>query len=284
MSIIKSEEYMTTGQFAKFCDTTKETILHYRRKKLLIPNCITESGYCYYSPYQYYDYYSVRSLQSAGLSIKEITDIMLSSGGGYVDRLQESREKICKRIEEEIRLLQQAQKTISHEAAQLDSVRIHNLGEPFLENTEGFSFLATSANWGEKGGTSEIIRFKKHVETLTESNLQYDMSMMFAFDPDTFFDKKHPYPEYYICSRLTESSDKLHCLIRPEGTYATFYCRWPWDDLDEHFDALRCFADSMELKTIGLFYVSETTGQISMMPHDNNNLIRITVKVENKDI
>ena len=45
--------FFTTGQFAKLCSTTKETLFHYDSLGLLKPARVGENGYRYYAASQF---------------------------------------------------------------------------------------------------------------------------------------------------------------------------------------------------------------------------------------
>ena len=49
----------TTGKFAELCETTKETLRHYKNIGLLKPEVKEQNGYQYYSQSQLYDYYLI---------------------------------------------------------------------------------------------------------------------------------------------------------------------------------------------------------------------------------
>ena len=48
--------YFSSGEFARLCGTTKETLRHYHNIGLLVPARTTENGYHYYASFQFYDY------------------------------------------------------------------------------------------------------------------------------------------------------------------------------------------------------------------------------------
>ena len=71
--------FFTTGQFAKLCSTTKETLFHYDSLGLLKPARVGENGYRYYAASQFFDFDLIAVLQSAGCSLQEIHAYMTGS-------------------------------------------------------------------------------------------------------------------------------------------------------------------------------------------------------------
>ena len=64
----------TSGQFAKLCSTTKETLFHYDSLGLLKPARVRENGYRYYTASQFFDFDLIAVLRSAGCSLSEIRE------------------------------------------------------------------------------------------------------------------------------------------------------------------------------------------------------------------
>lgn len=65
-----------TGQFAKLCDTTKETLRHYRNIGLLVPAQTGKNGYKLYSASQLAEYSFITLMRSLGCSLEEVAELM----------------------------------------------------------------------------------------------------------------------------------------------------------------------------------------------------------------
>ena len=57
------KSWLTSGAFAGFCGTTKETLRHYKDIGLLSPAHRGENGYFYYDVEQFYDFYAISILR-----------------------------------------------------------------------------------------------------------------------------------------------------------------------------------------------------------------------------
>ena len=62
------------GEFAKLCQTTKDTILHYEKKGLLKACFIDSNNYRYYATSQYLIFDRIKLLQDAGYSLTDIKE------------------------------------------------------------------------------------------------------------------------------------------------------------------------------------------------------------------
>lgn len=101
---------LKTADFAKICNTTKETIFHYDKINLLKPCYVAENGYRYYALTQSDQFYAVRELQSLGLSLQEIKEKLHSESPLQHFALIKT---ISAELEKKIRQLRQNQKTLS---------------------------------------------------------------------------------------------------------------------------------------------------------------------------
>ena len=74
----KMGKLMRSGEFAKICGTTKETLRHYERIGLLSPLCVMDNGYKLYAPSQIVDFMVIASLKAAGCALEEVKEVISS--------------------------------------------------------------------------------------------------------------------------------------------------------------------------------------------------------------
>ncbi len=67
-----AQKLFKTGEFAKLCNTTKDTLFHYDSIDLLKPALTAPNGYRYYSVNQIYFFDLIATLKEVGLSLQEI--------------------------------------------------------------------------------------------------------------------------------------------------------------------------------------------------------------------
>ena len=70
--MMKTETFLKTGEFARLCHTTKETLFHYDREDILRPRYVSENGYRRYGVEQYFDFDLITLLKETGSSLGEI--------------------------------------------------------------------------------------------------------------------------------------------------------------------------------------------------------------------
>lgn len=76
---------LNIGDFATICRTTKDTLLHYEKKGLLVPKYIAENGYRKYGIEQYLDFEVISFLKMTGCNLREIKSEMCDKNkSGYL--------------------------------------------------------------------------------------------------------------------------------------------------------------------------------------------------------
>ena len=103
----KKDEYcITAGEFAKMCQTTRDTLRYYERQGILVPKKNPVNGYHYYSYAQISSYYFIRTFRELDCSVGDIKEYLL--GGEEVrfdafvdqqyDRLLMMRRELDRKI------------------------------------------------------------------------------------------------------------------------------------------------------------------------------------------
>ena len=156
---MNKEPYITTGQFAKLCGTTKETLFHYDRTGILKPAYVGENGYRYYTAVQFYDFDLIQTMKYTGSSLEDIRKCFQNFDTGYF--LEIFREKQCQIREkqkelEELSVFMEEMIQMTEEAldARYDVPRIEHGEKEYLLVTdfacaEGDSINASARLLGE---------------------------------------------------------------------------------------------------------------------------------------
>lgn len=67
-----NKNYLTSGEFAELCNTTKVTLRHYKDIGILTPKYEGANGYFYYDAEQFYDYYAIAIFKKTGTPLSTI--------------------------------------------------------------------------------------------------------------------------------------------------------------------------------------------------------------------
>ena len=279
MKIETNKGILTTGQFAKLCETTKETIMHYRRIGILMPISISETGYCYYSPFQFYDYMCIKTLQSTGSPLNEIKEYQQLDYHTYLDLLKEKQLSYKKYFEEEFPIIKKTYKALKNELSILSTLKDKGIGTPFLEEQAEEYMYESLCEW-DSATYGWITALKKHIKLREQNKLSDDMIIFSAFNYEDFFNANNR--NFYYCSRLKKKpEDDIPYRKKPEGTYLSIYSNWPWEMLKMVFDTLIDHTNQHLLCITGDFYVAQTMGKISSTKF-SNAFAKISVLVQKK--
>ena len=98
--------FLTTGEFARLCHTTRDTLLHYDRKGLFRPAHVSGNGYRRYGMKQYFDFDLISLLKETGSTLEEIrTCLDAGRHDGYLELfreriavLEKEQERIARRL------------------------------------------------------------------------------------------------------------------------------------------------------------------------------------------
>lgn len=104
----------SSGEFAKLCGVSKDTLAIYSKKGLLKPAVTKENGYQYYRDEQYMAFSIIKLLKYSGVSISEIHEILNSNDEKEILRiLEKSRFQLAQKQAEIYEMQLAAEKLIS---------------------------------------------------------------------------------------------------------------------------------------------------------------------------
>ena len=139
----------TSGQFAKLCHTTKETLFHYDELGLLRPQHVGENGYRYYDSKQFLQFEMICFLKETGMPLREIGAFLRQKG--QEDTIAVLKEKASALRRERERLVQQenfvqALLNIASESETIpfDQLVLRTLGKTSWELSDTFGELDTT--------------------------------------------------------------------------------------------------------------------------------------------
>lgn len=223
----------TVNEFAKICQTTKDTLLVYDRKGLLKPNTIGENGYRYYRLEQYYDFYVIKAFQMAGSSLKEISEQLNSNDRhSIVALLETKRGELIKRQFE----LSQMQKFIEKAIAQSDILDLDN-GNIHIKYCPEEYYIAMTAEYDgiEQNEPKQFLKTYGELNNYIQKR-GYSGSMLFEgnyiipkenFNNDDFRFIKH-------CFKIPYKMNDPFLHIKPAGKYAMQYIKGNIADYPKH--------------------------------------------------
>lgn len=221
---IPDQQFMKSGEFARLCQTTKDTLRHYRDIRLLEPARLSEAGYALYSPLQLGDFLLISCLRNSGSSLEEIRSYLAQPQGLELQAIIEDRVAAIK-TERKTLLAQQRflentlarTRALSNWETEGESWRITHLPE------EHFMDMDVSELFVEE--TLEPEREAELAQSLAEQGFLIlqpgamgEMQGAFRVGLNALREG-HPEQDFHLCSRSTKASPGTTRHTRPAGTY-----------------------------------------------------------------
>lgn len=209
------KNYLTTGQFAKLCNTTKETLFHYSDIGLLQPIYIAENGYRYYSPKQFYDFTLIRILKNAKMSLEDIRAYF----SDYNNR------EFISMIEEKQKELVQEKANIDYSLQLMESLKAsirtgitEKIQQPKLVYMEP-EYISIIKIDEEQNRTDNVEALKEHLNFTQRYNLHYEFPLGSGIIREDFLAGKFIYKFYF--SKLKDHKNVGNVHQKSGGVYAT---------------------------------------------------------------
>ena len=97
---------LSSGEFARMCNVSRELLIHYDKIGLLKPKEVKDNGYRYYSLRQLYLFDAIRFFADTGMSTAEIKDYLenrssdtfLEKAAASIEKMERQRELLDARI------------------------------------------------------------------------------------------------------------------------------------------------------------------------------------------
>lgn len=267
-----SQTYFKTGEFAKLCNTTKDTLFHYDTIGLLKPAKVGENGYRYYSVNQAYLFDMISLLKEVGMNLIEIKNYMDKRNTTiFLNMLKEKDKKMREEIERLKRLRSLLKNTINitQNAFDVETDKIS-----FINREEEY-FIVTP---GEEKYTEKLVceAIFNHINYCVKHNYSYTFMIGEIISKENIDNKTFRTTFYSTKIDKKVNSKQLH--IKPAGRYAVKYVYGSYSDLIEKY---MIFIDELIKsghKIIGNIYEEDLLNYLSEADF-NDYLMKIEVQI-----
>ena len=257
----RQKGWLTSGAFAALCDTTKETLRHYKDIDLLAPAHRGDNGYFYYDVEQFYDFYAVSIFRQTGTPLEEIRRCL---------RGQDTAQTLALLREQQGRLEAERQKLEHMDFVLSSALRSLEFGPvpgmtPQIGWFDAEHLMALPVEELEDlmtPMTSEdemLIAVLERCQSLCgQYGIQTDFQLGAIHQPG---ERGGPGTISHLYTRIKEKADFPHYMEKPAGHYLYLCCRGRWD-ISEGYAALRSYILEQGLNPIGNFYACDLAGFI----------------------
>lgn len=279
--MINTERFLTTGQFASLCGTTKETLFHYDRTGILKPARVGENGYRYYTAAQFYDFDLIQTMKYTGSSLEDIRKCFRNFDTEYF--LEMFREKQS-RIREEQKKLEELS-VFMEELVQITEEALEaRYGVPWMESDEEEYLLVTDFEYGKWDSTSAPARLLgEHIRKCEGRGIRNHAFVGSIILRNTM--ERGENKESFLFTKMSESiyrgreGEKQDVRRKPAGMFASVMHKGPYGSFGESLRNLREFIQREGLAVAGDCYVYDMISYIAGAD-EKDYVVKITVPVE----
>lgn len=266
--------YFTTGEFAKLCGTTKETLFHYDKVGILKPKKLLENGYRVYSSDQFFELDLIRVLKQAGSSLQEIEWYLNHyDAEHFIQILKEKKEQIRKQRDALLKM----ENMLEHTVRLTERALAEEYGVPRLEYQEEETLLVVRLEPGEGDSVYGITaRLGEHFKRCESRGLadKFPLGSIILKEEVLLGGEE----ESYFFSRMPEKRKGDHQMVKPAGTYATVFHKGNYDTFTEAYQGLLAFIRREGLEVAGNAYVYELISYLAAGTQDSF-VMQISVQV-----
>ena len=271
---------LSTGEFARMCNVSRELLVHYDRIGLLKPKEVTDKGYRYYSLKQLYLFDVIRFFVDAGMSSCEIkeylenrsTDLFLDTIDASLDKLRAQRDLLDARIG-----MMEKMRYLTHRMGGFPK------GVPRLSQWDDVWLLSTPAS-GDRTQEDYARAVSEHSDFCrnTAGTSKFPLGRIVDI-PDPHDARDFSYtkivtwvskPERAVCARL---GDRLMC--KPRGTYAVILHQGGTSSAWQSYEKLLAFVRDEGLEADGPLYELDVNSYL-MSDSADDYLLHVSLKVK----
>ena len=268
-------KYYTSGEFARVCRTTKETLRHYEAVGILPPAYVGENGYRYYTTGQFFDYDLIVTLKEAGCTLSEIKEYLVHYEAE--DFLAMLKKKVGQ-LEDEKRKIESMQKMLNYSIEATQCALTDEYYKPRIEFCEEEYLITIKVDHGETQTLSEEVeRLREHFLHLDRRSLWEEYVIGSIILKETLEAGKC-YESYYY-TRIHSYQPDEHLFVRPAGRYVTMLHKGPYRKLPDSYELMKRFIQEQGLTICGNSYEYDMISYLATQ-ESKNYIIKISIQVE----
>ncbi|MDF9823687.1 DNA-binding transcriptional MerR regulator/effector-binding domain-containing protein [Breznakia sp. PF5-3] len=269
-----SSVLLTTGEFAKLCNTTKNTLFHYDQIGLLKPNIIKNNGYRYYSIDQFSTFDLISVLRESGSSLKEIKAFMEHQNSENFIKILEEKKNILNKQKQYITELTNS---INHIIKNTKKALHTSYFVPRLEHWNLGYIITTPFTSSPKDDKDYYDCLSKHIAYCQQHNISDDLSYGIIYDAQGVLQNEFKDLAYF--SYLNKRKNIPFVKEQPAGMYLVIEHKGTYRSMSETYDIIRNYIKEYHLKVIGDFYEYDILNHLQTNKEEEY-VIQISVQVE----
>lgn len=275
----RKQKLFSTGEFAKLCGATKDTLFYYDRIGVLKPKLVQENGYRRYTAEQFFDYDLIRVLRQAGTSLQEIQAYLSHYDTGHFLSLFQEK---CRQIAEQRRVLERMERMLSRTIAVTQRALSETYDLPRIERQPAETLLLVGLRAGDGDHVDRVAaRLGEHFAQCERYGLTEKFPLgSVILQEDVLAGSEE---ESYFFSVVPPDFPQGDLLQKPQGTYATVLHRGPYDSFGAAYGLLLDDIRRRGLSVCGHAYVYDLVSYLASGSVDGY-VMQISIQVSEPDV
>ena len=274
--MINQKEYLTTGEFAKMMNITKETLFHYDKIGLFSPEIKLQNEYRYYSIYQIELLEVILMLRELGMPLKQIKESMDKRNPDAMLSLLEREEK---EIEEKMRKLKAQKRMIKEQREQIIEAQKVDISFLGIKEFEERYYMRKRAESNEDKELFHQIQFLKKEFEKAKVSWGYTVGF-FQYKQDV---QEGEYSNYHdVVLIMKQASKKLKYQILPAGEYLVAYHKGHWNKIQETYERMFAYIEERQLETEDVFLETYVIDRL-LVEEYQEYVTEISVRIKKTD-
>ena len=242
--------YLTTGEFAKLCHTTKHTLFHYCDINLFNPAYTDENGYRYYHVLQYDTFMTISELRAIGMSLTEIKEYFAERSPERMIKLYNKQEQL---INKQITKLK---KIKTHVHRQKETInQVIECSQNYFVETQEQMYLACSEwttqrdDYSMASSIGALMTGKAYDDSMRSSG-------MICKRADSLYSDSYPFCFYMGTTTKQTTSTR----IKQAGSYLCTYHYGDYESMSNTFQELIAYANQQRIELDDWIYAETIIG------------------------
>ncbi|MBS5621923.1 MAG: MerR family transcriptional regulator [Clostridium sp.] len=249
----------TTGEFAKLCGVSKQTLLYYDRVGIFQPERVLENGYRVYTYLQFETFNVIATLREMGTPIQEIKSYLdRRSPEEFIRLFAQQKRELEETLQnmERIHRMMESKIATTQDALQVDETKILLEKQP----ERRLALSRPMQNWEEQ---EYLPILTEYLSICNRNNRMQSYSIGTVVRWKALLNGNVTDCTYYFCSQASEDTPPsfLHC--RPAGTYVVAYHKGDYDSMTEAYERLAAYIRHHQLSIVPYSYEDDLLDEIT---------------------
>lgn len=261
---MQDKNYLTTGEFAKLCNTTKNTLFHYYDIGLFLPQFIDKNGYRYYHVLQYDNFITIKQLRELGMKLSEIKNYFLNRSPQNMAKLYQHQEQLLNKKIKNLELLKsniyEQRRNIENSFLYPQKYFIEVLDEQYLIYSNKLTVIDDKIMTYEFGN---LLKKSENILTPCTFGMVHNLCDI----------KKNCF-NFRFYTRIS----KKEKMIKPAGKYLCTYYVGKYENLFSEYNKFLIYAQNNRFDLCEKLFVETVAGEWAAN-HTDDYIIKIYSKI-----